>query len=419
MGAAELRAEIAGAYPLERVAGDTGLAAADIEWLSNCLANSKEAWIKTGIGWNRRRNGAMSMRAVCSLAAVLGIAGRLHFESGDHFGLDSNWLSQPERMGDRGREPIRHIELGRELEAGHFRGAFVWGHNPAVVLPESGRVRAGLARDDLFLVVHELVLTETARLADVVLPATALPEYTDVFKSYGHRVMQISRKVCDAPDEQRSNLQTFASIAERLGLDEDLFRLDEEELLTGFLQHHRSRFTDEEFERLQRGEPVKLQPRTGWARGTPSGRIELASEQCEEQGQGRVAAYVPDDGCEMAGRFWLHPTPSVATHNSTYTRSDRHLRRAGSPQVWVHPDDAQELGLTVGQGVRLHNEVGSLTLSLALSDDAPRGMVRLEGFPDPAQIPEGLSTNALTRAAGSDLAAGFCQFSARVDLSPA
>ncbi|MBJ75545.1 MAG: hypothetical protein CMJ98_00865 [Planctomycetes bacterium] len=419
MGAAELRAEIAGAYTLERVAGDTGLAPSEIEWLSSCLAGSSEAWIKTGIGWNRRRNGAMSMRAVCSLAAVLGIADHLHFESGDHFGLDNDWLSQPERLGDRGREPIRHIEVGRELEAGHFRGAVVWGHNPAVVLPESGRVQAGLARDDLFLVVHELVLTETARLADVVLPATALPEYTDVFKSYGHRVLQISRKVCDAPAEQRSNLRTFASIAQRLGMDEDLCRLDEEELLTGFMNHHRSRFTDGEFERLQRGEPVKLQPRSGLTRGTPSGRIELASDQCDEQGQGRVAAYVPDDGCSMAGRFWLHPTPSVATHNSTYSHSGRHVRRAGSPRVWVHPEDARELGLTAGQDVRLHNEVGSLTLSLALNDDAPRGMVRVEGFPDPAQTSEGLSTNALTRSTASDLAAGFCQFSARVDLSPA
>jgi anaerobic selenocysteine-containing dehydrogenase len=85
----------------------------------------------------------------------------------------------------------------------------------------------------------------------------------------------------------------------------------------------------------------------------------------------------------------------------------------------VHPEDARELGLTAGQDVRLHNEVGSLTLSLALNDDAPRGMVRVEGFPDPAQTSEGLSTNALTRSTASDLAAGFCQFSARVDLSPA
>jgi anaerobic selenocysteine-containing dehydrogenase len=121
----------------------------------------------------------------------------------------------------------------------------------------------------------------------------------------------------------------------------------------------------------------------------------------------------------MAGRFWLHPTPSVATHNSTYTQSGRHQRRAGGPRAWVHPEDAQELGLAAGQGVRLHNEVGSLTLSLALSDDAPRGMVRLEGFPDPGQTPENLSTNALTRSSTSDLAAGFCQFSSRVDLSPA
>ncbi len=418
-GAAELRAEIAGAYPVQRVAADTGLEPGDIHWLSGLLAKASRAWIKTGIGWNRRRNGAMSMRAVCSLSAVLGIADRLHFESGDHFGLDTDWLGQPERHENPGRQPIRHVEVGRQLQAGNFRGAFVWGHNPAVVLPESGRVCEGLAREDLFLVVHDLVMTDTARLADVVLPATALPEYTDIFKSYGHRVLQISRKVCTPPAQQRSNLRTFACIAQRLGLDADLRELDEEQLLTEFLEQHRSRFTDGEFERLLLGQPVKLQLQKREGRGTPSGRIELASDSCAESGQGRVASYVRDDACQQPGRFWLHPTPSIATHNSTFTRSERHLHRAGTPRVFVNPADAQELGLVASQSVRLSNDVGTLTLELAACADTPRGMVRLEGFPDTDAIPEGLSTNALTSADISDLGEGFCQFSARVDLSPA
>ncbi len=415
-GAGEFQAALSGTYGLERVARDTGLEPAEIVGLGELLAQAKCAWIKTGIGWNRRRNGGDAMRAVCSLAAVMGIADRLHFESGAIFGLDTDFLSQPWRRPSSSRDPIRHIELGGELETGRFKAAYVWGHNPAVVVPDSRRVRSGLARHDLFLVVHELVMTETARLADVVLPACALPEYTDVFKSYGHRVVQLSQKVCQAPAEQRSNVDTFAAIAMRLGLECGLHEGGEEALLDDFLEAHRSRFSSEQFASIRAGRPTKLSPRLGAQRGTPSGLIELASERAQADGQGRVPSYVPDDGSGLQGRFWLHPTPSVATHNSTYTHSVRHVRRGGPARVLVHPEDAAELGLDSGQQVQVSNVLGTLILELALCSHGPPGMLRVEGFADPAVMPEGLSINALTAPAPSHLGAGFCQYSTRADL---
>lgn len=418
-GAAELRAEVAGRYPLAEVARITGLAPEEVSELADRLGRARRAWIKTGVGWNRRRNGGMGMRAVASMAVVYGHAERFHFESSDHFGIDESAIVQPWRRPAGAPEPVSQVGLGRELAAGRFRAAVVWGHNPAVTLPDSRRVREGLARDDLFLVVHELVMTETARHADVVLPATALPEHTDVYRSYGHRVMQVGRAAVAPPADQRSNVDAFRALAERLGLAEDVWAgVSEDALVEELLEANRARFTDDELARLRAGEPVKLAPRTFADRGTPSGRIELASEAERAQGRPAVAEYVQDDAAGGTGRFWLVSAPSVATHNSTYLRSRRHALRAGPPRFRIHPDDAAELGLSAGSGARLSNEQGSLTLAVELSEALARGVVSVDGFPDPELVPEGLSSNALTSGAVSDLGGGSVMYSAKVDVTP-
>lgn len=415
-GAAEFRAEVAGQYPLDKVAEWTGLDKQDIQWLSDRFAEANDAWIKTGVGWNRRRHGGQSMRAVCSLGAVLGIADRVHFESVEHFGLEDDVLHRRDLRPEDAAEAISQVGLGKVLEEGRFKAAVVWGHNPAMTVPDSVRVRDGLARDDLFLVVHDVVMTETAMLADVVLPATTLPEHTDVFRSYGHRVLQVGRKCAEAPGEQRSNVDTFAALAKKLGFEGELWDVTEESLLEDFLTANRSRFTDEEWDQVRAGEPVKLTPRTFADRGTPSGKIELVSETCEAEGAGRIACFVSDTGTSR-GRFWFHSAPSVATHNSTYSTLSRHQARNGEPRVFVNPEDAEELGLN-GRA-RVIGEGGSLTLAVERTEDLPRGMVRVDGFPDSKRTPEGLSTNALTVGVTSDLGGGTAQFSTKVDLEPA
>ncbi len=415
-GAAELRAEVAGRYPLEQVARLTGLEASGIAVLAADLGRARNAWIKTGVGWTRRSNGAMGMRAVCSLAAVLGITDRLHFQSSHYFDLESDVLSEPWRRPADAPAPIRHVALGRELCDGRFRAAVVWGHNPALTVPDSARVRAGLAREDLFLVVHELTLTATAELADVVLPATAVGEHTDFFASYGHRRTRVTRKVCEPPASQRSNVETFREIARRLELPPEVWRLDEEGLLGAFLERNRQRFADGDLERLLAGEPVRPLPPQARERDTPSGRIELASDAAQAAGSPRVATYVPDAGFGGTGRFWLLPAPSVATHNTTYLGSARHSARAGAPHCLLNPADLESLGIGAGDAARLENEVAGLTLPAHPCDELPPGMVRVDGFPDPRRIPEGLGVNALTTTDESDLGHVFTQFSTRVDV---
>ncbi len=402
---------------LETTSRITGLTPNAISELSGLVMRSRQPFVKTGVGFARRRNGGMSMRAVCSLFAVRGHGSRVHFESFAHFDLPEDVIIRPEfRPKDAPTKPVLQVQLGRELVAGRFKAAFVWCHNPAVVLPESALVRRGLAREDLFVVVHEHFLTETAELADVVLPATMFPEHADVYRSYAHRVMQHARAAVKAPDGPRSNVDTFAEIAKRLDLRRETWDVTELGLCDEFLDACRARLNEDELARVRTGVPVKPAERVHADWGTPSGKIELFSERMQSLGQPPMATFVPDDWCGDVGEFVLLSTPSVNTHNSTYSHSARHLRKDGPARVFMHPRDAEVLGVAAGERVTLSNPRASLTFPIELCPDTPRHAVRVNGLPRRSQIPEGLGINALVSGATSDLGDGNVLYSTRVSV---
>lgn len=420
LGADEFEAHVFATIDVERAAHATGLAADRILELARLLFDAQRPLIKTGVGWTRRRNGAMSMRAVCSLAAVLGIAERVHYESFASFGLAESALERPE-LRPAGREPrrVRHVALGLELESRAYDALFVWGHNPAVTCPDAARVRRELERDELFVVVHEQFLTETAERADVVLPATTFVEATDVYRSYGHRYLQLARKSCAAPGEARSNVEAFAAVARALGLPRETWDVSEESLCEELLAASSGRLPPEDLERLRRGEPVKVTPPSraelgGW--GTPSGKVELYSASAAAAGQPALASWVEDHDPRERGALWLVCAPSRYTHNSTFSHSPRHLALNGKPRVFVHPEDAAARGLVEGARVRLRNGRGALSLTLACTTDMPRGLARVDGMPRAADVPEGLGINALVAPDVSDLGDGNVLYSTRVDL---
>jgi len=423
VGGAEWRAHVAGAWPMQRVCDVTGATKEAVSALSDALHAARAPIIKTGIGWTRRRNGGEAMRAVCALAATLGHADRVHFESSDHFALDKTGVSMPELRQNAAQRPatapISHVRLGHELEARRFRAAFVWAHNPVATVPDAARVRAGLAHEDLFLVVHELMPTETARIADVVLPATAFVEHSDVYTSYGHHTLQVAWKSCTTPAEQRSNVDTFSALGRRLGFTEPgLFDQDEDVLVGEFLARNRARFNDDEYRRAVQGEPVELAPRSFADRGTPSGKVELSGTSDGRQlgPPDHIEDSEAGTGSPAREPYQLLLAPSYATHNSTYLHSSRHVARMGAPTAWLHPDDARVEGLAPGARVRLVNEHGALTLGVDVTEDLPRHTVRIDGFVDVDAVPEAVGASALVAPALSDLGAGSCVYSARVRL---
>ncbi|MCY2962003.1 MAG: molybdopterin-dependent oxidoreductase [Planctomycetota bacterium] len=420
VGADEFERHVRGAHDVAWAARITGLAVDEIEQLAALLFRSRKPFVKTGVGWTRRRNGGNSMRAVCALAAILGHGDRVHFESYAHFGLAEEVVHRPDlRPMGAPTEEVSQVGLGKILEEGRFRAVFVWCHDPAVTIPDSARFRRGFARDDLFTVVHDHFLTETAALADVVLPATTFVEHADVYRSYGHRCVQRARAIAKAPGEARSNVDTFAGLAKRLGLPRATWDVSADSLCDELLAASRSRFTDDEFARIACGEPVKLAPRAfgGW--GTPSGRIELASSALERAGSMRLPTYVPEDLRGEPGEFELICSPSVHTHNATFSHSGRHAQKAGAPRAFLHPRDLARLGLAAGGRVRLANRRATVTLAVAPDDGVPQGRVRVDGLPRGADVPEGHGVNALVAGDVSDIGGGNVLYSTRCDLSAA
>jgi anaerobic selenocysteine-containing dehydrogenase len=408
LGATEFEAHATRAHDLEQCQAATGVDPQAVAALAMLLRGAQKPIFKTGVGFARRRNGGMSMRAVCSLAAVLGHGARVHFESFAHFGLPEDWIIRPDlRPKEKSAAVVPHVQLGRMLDEGRFRAVFVWCHNPAVVLPDSVRVRRGLAREDVFTVVHEHVLTETAELADVVLPATTFVEHEDVYRSYGHRRLQWTRPGAKPRGEARSNVECFRAIARRLDLPRECWELDAHQLVGGFLAASSARVNAGEFDALREGKPVKLhdQKLEGW--GTPSGKIELANPA--------PASYVPDDGAGERGAFQLIPAPSVATHNSTFLYSGRHLAKAGKPVCYLHPAELVRLKAVEGTPLVLSNAQGRITLAASSDENVPPGCIRVDGVLRGRDVPEGVGINALVNPALSDLGDGNVLYSTRVD----
>ena len=427
-GGAEFRAHLEGRYGASEVCHITGLTEAEFTGVAQWFQEAQAPLLKIGIGLCRRKVGGMTMRAITSYAAVLGIADRVHWESGDHFDLDLGTLDgESLRPDDAATEAISLVNLGEELATGRFKASFVWGHNPAVTVPNSRAVRAGLARDDHFLVVHELFWTATAQLADVVLPATTHLEQPDLIRSYGHRWLHYVPGILQPRGSTRSNVDTFAAIGKRLGLPETAWGGTPAEWCERILEHNRARFTDDEWQRLHAHEPVKLspsprhpagqagrEPAPNW--GTPSGRIELHSPRLAQAGHGAMAEFTPDEGWGGDHEFWLWPTPSKATHNSTFLHSRRHRARLGSPAVRLHPDLARRIGAQAGTWIRLYNDVGSMSLPAVLDAAIPPQGVSIVGFLDEEQVPERCNVNALVSAERSDLGGGSSLYSSRVSL---
>ena len=418
-GAAEFEAHARSAHGLEQAALATGLPVARIERLHALLAASKRPFIKAGVGWTRRRNGASGMRALASLCAVHGHPDSLHYESWEHFQLPEESIVRPDlRPAAHPLRETSQVGLGRTLEEGAFRVAFVWCHDPAVTIPDSARFRRGFARDDLFTVVHDQFLTETAQLADVVLPATNFLEHHDVYRSWGHRRLQRARAVLRPPGETRSNVQAFAALARRLGLPRECHDVDDAALCDEFVERCAPRMDAAQLEALRRGEPVKLDELPWKDRGTPSGKVELWSEACARRGQPPMASWTPDDACGDRRRFWLVAAPSVHTHNATYSHSPRHLQKAGPPRVHAHPQDLAALGVAEGAPLELSNRQGRLTLPAAADAALPPGLLRIDGLPRAADVREGVGVNVLVSGDVSDLGGGNVQYSTMVDARP-
>jgi len=402
LGGDKLRDRVLQEYAPLRVSGITGIAVEDVERLAAAIAKDQPSLIRLNYGLQRHRGGGMAARTVACLPAVVGswrrVGGGALLSTSRTYPFNRDALQRPDLIppGTRTVNMVLLAEaLAGELPSPSVRALYVYNSNPAAVCPDQGRVISGLCRDDLFTVVHDQFLTDTARYADLVLPATTQLEHFDVHGSYGHFYVQANIPAIAPLAESKSNTEVFRLLARAMRFEPELFDVTDEQLARQALKPagNGKRFPDPgafdgvSLERLMQGGPVRLNlPRefTPFAHGgfdTPSGKCELYSPALEAQGLDPLPNYTPpaedpQTRPDLAAKFPLQlvSPPHPAFLNSTFANVKSLCAQAGEPTVELSAEDCQARSLTDGDPVRVFNARGSFQARLVVSDNVRPGV---------------------------------------------
>ena len=399
----ELRASAAGWSP-DRAAAATGLDAERVEWLAHRMATEGPTGIRTLIGPEHREHGQAILRAVTMLPAVLGswreVGGGL---------ARSSQLWHEVALAQDVRPVRRSVNMARLGEVLLEQGSLdppiemlvVHNSNPATILPDQNRVIAGLERDDLVTVVIDQFLTDTARYADVVLPATTQVEQLDLAISWGPLYLALNQPAIAPRGEALPNTEIARRLATALGLDDPALHRSDEELVRELLATGHPFLEGISYERLvaegwaRLAVPESARPHVDPIPSVPTTRMRL----------GRLEHAVASESAlgdpALAQRFPL-ALVSRKQHpkflNANYGGFPRHFPSSGVPALQLHAVDAEHRGITSGDVVRVHNDRGELTLVAEVSEDLQPGLVAMPFGWWNRSTPEGRAVNALTNA---------------------
>jgi len=397
-----------------------GLPPETIERIAREYARSQAPFIRLGSGLTRYANGAMNVRTISCLPALTGAWQRpgggilTGTSTGGAFPLQKvtreDFIDQPTRL-------VSMNQLGAaltELDSPRVMGLYVYHSNPASIAPDQNAVVRGLLRDDLFTVVHERFLTDTARYADLVLPATSSLEHPDLYRCYGGYHAQRCGGLLPPLGESKSNWQVFSLLAAGMGWDEPFFRLSADELIEQLLDYETPWRDSAVSERLRQGEPVLLtppsDPKRDWL--TPSGKIEILNESEGEPLPRLLATHAEGDRFPL--RLQSAVTP-YALNASFYERDDLRARQA-CMELMMNPVDAGQRGLSSGDTVAVFNQLGEVGFTLAVTERVPPGTVVTEGVWWSEFIPGGRGVNALTSQRLTDGGRGSTLYDVAVEV---
>ena len=381
-GAEQLR-ERAAAWTFDRAGEVSGLDPELLENFAEMYAQISPAVLRCGWGLERNRNGGNAAMAVLALPAVAGKFGvRGGGYSMSNHGAWRN-LSPEKWIGIQ--EPDTRIvnmnHLGKALldyNEPPIQMLFVYNCNPVVTMPNQNKVIEGLMRENLFTVVFDQVMTDTAKFADVVLPATTFLEAYDVVKSYGLSSLQLARPVIDTVGEARPNVEVFAELATRLGLDVGQDQKTDAEALL----HLTNAFPDEIRHDLMdtgivvgeaNGNPtqfVDVFPRT------PDGKVQLFPEELEQDSPEGLYRYREDPATSN------YPLALISPATEKTICSTLGELRSRVANLYMHPDDAGPRGLSTGDTVRIFNDLGEVHCLVTVNVDTRRGTVGLPKVTD-------------------------------------
>jgi anaerobic selenocysteine-containing dehydrogenase len=426
------------AYAPETVAPIVGLDAETIVRFARRYGASPRTFIRIGIGLSRHQNGAMTCRTLACLPALTGAYADPHggalLSTGAAFGFDYAVLERPDLMPTPAPRMINMIQLGQALTdkamAPPVRSLYVYSSNPAAVCPDQTRVLRGLAREDLFTVVHEQVMTDTAHYADLVLPATTSMEHLDLYRSFGQLTVQLAQPVLPPQGQAKSNWEAIELLARAMGVAEAHYAKGDEGLIREFLAKGDPSVRGITWEQLVRDGWVRLElprPYMPFADGapTPSGKVEFYSAWLERQGLPALPTYVPltegPDNRELFARFPLQciVPPNRFFLNSSFSQSELLRRRQGSATAMIAAADASARGIRDGDDVRVESPRGAARFTARITDATRPGVVVIEGIWWHRFSPDGVGVNALTSDRVADLGGGPAFHSNLVQVSKA
>jgi anaerobic selenocysteine-containing dehydrogenase len=426
LGFDRVEREILPKFTPARTAEITGLGVADIEKLAAMYGKAKAALIRLGEGMTRLAAGGQALRTV---ALLPGVSGHYAVKGGGALLLtaascDLNYNAVRKPSGPATARLVNHLRLGEDLltlKDPPIRALYVSANNPAVTCPEVHKVRKGLAREDLFTVVHDPFLTDTASYADIVLPAASYLETDDLYRAYGAYWMQWGQQAAKPQGQARSNFDVAQALARRMGLTDRIFTLPPQDAAKELFKGSTGPASKADPAKLFAGEPIHIaHDWQGQPFATPSGKLEFYSEHLAKQG----VAPLPDwneDPIEAAdAKKWplrLLTAPGYFQAHTAFSGVAFLREREGKPFCILHPKDADKRGLKDGANVRLFNERGELGLVLRVSDEVQPGVVLVPGQRPSSETVAG-TINMLCSDRYTDMGEGATYQSTYLDVAP-
>lgn len=433
-------AERVAAWTPERASGICGIEAEVIVALSREYGRTRPAAIRLNYGIQRTRGGGNAVRAIGCLPALTGqwrdAAGGALLSCSGNFPVDHAALTRPELRPPRQEKP-RHINMTTigdallTLDDPPIRALYVFNSNPAAVAPDSDRVRQGLRRDDLFLVVHELFQTDTADFADIVLPATSQFEHADIHQPYGHLYALASSPAIAPLYDAKPNSEVFRLLARAMGFTDPCFDESDEDIAAQAFSASDSRTAHFDgpsmratgFQRLNL--PDRFAPFAEGGFPTPSGKCEFWSSRLEAKGLDPLPDFVPpyesaQSSPDLASRFPLALITPAARNflNTSFANLPKFIEEEAAPRVDLHPADAAVRGIADGDWTEVFNDRGRFFARARLRPATqPRpGVVGSPSIWWQKLSPGGTNCNAVTSQSLTDLGAGATFYDCLVEV---
>lgn len=421
LGWEEFRASLP-AYTPEEAQRVTGVAPEQLLSVARGFAAAASPVILFGAGMSRHKNGAMAVRCVTTLAAVAGAFAKPFGGIIGNASSSSAFRDELIERPDFQKPGVRRVNMNQlgtalcELRDPPIMSLYVYSSNPACIAPNQKTVLQGLAREDLFTVVHDRFLTDTARYADIMLPADTAMEHADLAASYGNLCIQKVDPVIAPVGQSKSNFDTFALLGQAMGFTEPHFaqtNADMQRAVLDAVTPWRARMDAEAQRRFDAGYGVLLPQDDACAFATNSGKIEFLRPDLSEP----LPRYIPEEG----GGYPLHLViaPLRETLNSSFNERPELVKDRGPIALRISPADAAARGIADGGRVEAWNDLARVQFIARITDGVPRGTVVAEGVYRTDQSLNGLTVNALLHEALTDAGRASTLCGNTVDIAPA